>query len=259
MPSKQVPRSQEVVYMNGAVSRHRVRAFTLGLVIGLLGTGAGVPAEARPSPGPVVDVQSAAGLAPDGGSITVQVLASCPEQWTVLEAVVAVSQPQASGQASFPLTCIGSLRMFTVAVPSTGGTFDLGDAVATASVTIKRGKTQSVQDSQVVDVQPTVLVDLADTARLESGGGAVVIDVTVACPAGATGQDSYVNVSQGQTTGNGAYLPACDGQQHTFSVRVQASQGVFQAGSAQSLTFAFVGEGGNSFSGVDENAIQIVT
>ena len=247
--------------MEGTVARHRVRPFILALVIGLLGAGAGaaVPAEARVSPGPVVDVQSAGGLAPDGRSITVQLLASCPERSAVVEAVVAVSQPQASGQASFPLTCIGSLRMFTVVVPSTGGTFELGEALATASVTIKRGKTEQAQDSQLVQVQPTVFVDLADTAKLESGGGAVLIDVTVACAAGATGQESYVNVSQGQTSlGNGAFVPICDGQQHTFTVRVQASQGVYRAGSAQALTFANVEHGGNGFSGVDESLIQIV-
>jgi hypothetical protein len=111
------------------------------------------------------------GLAPDGGSITVQLLASCPEGWTVVEAVVAVSQPQACGQASFPLTCIGSLRMFTVAVPSIGGTFELGAALATASVTIMPGRIERAQDSQLVQVQPTVFVDLAGTAKLESGGG----------------------------------------------------------------------------------------
>ncbi|MGH3103703.1 MAG: hypothetical protein ACRDN6_06370 [Gaiellaceae bacterium] len=227
-------------------------------MIGLLGAG-GAPAEARQSPGPIVDIQSAAGLAPDGQSITVQLLASCPERWTVVEAVVAVSQPQASGQASFPLTCIGSLRPFTVIVPSAGGTFELGEAQANASVLIKRGRTERAQDAEVVDVQPTVFVDLADTARLESGGGAVLIDVTTACPVGANGQQSFVNVSQGQTSGNGSYLPMCDGRRHTFTVRVQASQGVFQAGNAQALTFANIEHGGNGFSGVDESPIQIVT
>ena len=90
------------------------------LALAVLGAGAGLaaPVNARQSPGPVVDIQSAGGLAPDGSSIVVQLLASCPERWTVVEAVVAVSQPQASGQASFPLTCIGSLRMVTVVVRS---------------------------------------------------------------------------------------------------------------------------------------------
>ena len=246
--------------MKGDVVSRRVRAFALAGVIGLLGAGAAVPAEARLSPGPVVDIQSAGGLAPDGRSITIQLLASCPERWTVVETVVAVSQPQASGQASFPLTCIGSLRMFTVVVPSTGGTFELGEALATASVTIKRGKTERAQDSQLVQVQPTVFVDLADTARLESGGGAVLIDVIVACPAGATGQESYVNVSQGQTSsGNGTYVPICDRQQRTFTVRVQASQGVYQTGNSQALTFANVEHGGIGFSGVDESLVQIVS
>ena len=240
--------------------RHRVRSSTLALVIALLGAGAAAPAQARVSPGPVVDIQSAGGLAPDGGSIVVQLLASCPERWTVFEAVVAVSQPQASGQASFPLTCIGSLRMVTVVVRSAGGTFELGEALATASLTIKRGKTERAQDSQLVQVQPTVFVDLADSARLEGGGGAVLIEVTVACPVGATGQESYVNVSQGQTTsGNGTYVPICDGRQHTFTVRVQASQGVYRAGNAQALTFANVEHAGIGFSGVDESPVQIVS
>jgi len=243
--------------MEGARHRIRIRALIIAVVLGLVGAG-GAPAEARVSPGPVVDIQSAAWLAPDGQSMTVQVLASCPERWTVGEAVVAVSQPQASGQASFPLTCIGSLRMFSVVVPSTGGTFELGEAQATASVTIERGKTERAQDSQLVQVQPAVFVELANTARLESGGGAVLIDVTVACPVGATGQASYVNVSQGQTSGNGTYVPVCDGQEHTFTVRVQASRGAYQVGDAQALTFANIGHEGIGTAGVDDGPIQVV-
>jgi hypothetical protein len=243
--------------MKGAVARPRIHALAVAAAIGLFGAG-GAPAEARESPGPRVDIQSAAWLAPDGQSITVTLLASCPERWTVVEAVVAVSQPQASGQASFPLTCIGSLRSFTVSVPSSGGTFELGDAQANASVVVKRGRTERAQDAEVVDVQPAVFVELADTARLESGGGAVLIDVTTACPVGANGQPSRVNVSQGQASGNGSYLPVCDGQRHTVTVRVPASQGVFQLGNAQALTFADVEHEGMSFSGVDDGPIQIV-
>jgi hypothetical protein len=246
--------------MEGGVAQHRIRRLALALVIGLLAVGAAAPAEARLSPGPVVDIHSAASLAPDGASIAVQLLASCPERWTLVEAVVAVSQPQASGQATFSFPCIGSLRPFSVVVPSAGGTFELGEALVTASVTITRGRTESTQDSQVVQVQPEVFVDLADTATLESGGGAVLIDITVACPIGATGAQSYVNVSQGQTvSGNGTYVPICDGQHHTFTVRVQASQGLYQAGTARALTFATVEHGGISFSGVDESAVQIVS
>lgn len=237
-----------------------VRVLVLALGIVVLGAGAVAPADARRSPGPVVDIQSAGRLAPDGGSMEVQLLASCPERWAVVDAVVAVSQPQASGQASFTFPCIGSLRMFTVVVPAVGGTFELGEAQATAAVTVARGKTEHTQDSELVLVQPTVLVDLAGTARLESGGGAVVMDITVACPVGATAQESYVNVSQGQTTsGRGTYVPSCDGQQHTFSVRAQALRGVYQAGNAHALTFANVEHAGMLFAGVDESPVQIVS
>jgi hypothetical protein len=242
--------------MEGA--RHRIRALAVAVVIGLVGA-LSASAEARISPGPVVDIQSAAWLAPDGQSMTVQVLASCPERWTILEAGVTVSQPQASGQASFSFPCIGSLRMFSVVVPSIGGTFELGDALVSASVTIKRGKTERAQDSEVVLVQPAVFVELANTARLESGGGAVLIDIAVACPVGATGQESYVNISQGQTSGNGTYLPICDGRQHTFTVRVEASRGAYQPGSAQALTFANIEHEGIGTAGVDDGPIQIVT
>jgi hypothetical protein len=228
------------------------------LAVAVLAAGAAT-AEARLSPGPVVDIHSAAALAPDGGSMTVTVLASCPERWTVVEAVVAVSQPQASGRASFPLTCIGSVRSFSVRVPSGGGTFELGEASVTAAVTIRRGRTESTHDAQLVLVQPAVSVELGDTARLEAGGAAVVLDVTVACPVGATGQESYVNVSQGQTTiGNGTYLPVCDGRTHTFTVRVQAARGAYQAGAAQALTFANVEHEGFGVAGVDEGPVQIV-
>ena len=234
-------------------------ALALTLALALLGAAAVVPAEARLSPGPVVDIHTAALLAPDGSSMTVTVLASCPERWTVVETVVAVSQPQASGRGSFPLTCIGSLRSFRVLVPSSGGTFELGEASVTASVTVKRGKLDSAQDSQLVLVQPAVFVELADTATLESGGGAALLDIAVACPVGAIGLDSFVNVSQGQAiSGNGRYVTVCDGQVHTFTVRVQASRGTYRVGSAQALTFANVEHEGVGSAGIDDETVQIV-
>jgi hypothetical protein len=234
--------------------------FALAVVVALLAVSAAAPAGARPSSGPTVDVQSVALVAPDGRSMSFQVIASCPERWTVVQAVVAVSQPQASGRASFPLTCTGSLGVFNVTVPATAGTFGLGEAQATASVVIKRGKTQSAADTQLLQVDPSVFVELADSARLESGGGAVVLDVTVACPAGTTGVLSGLNVSQaGRVSGNATYLPVCDGSRHTFTVRVEASQGLYEAGIAQALTFANIEFDGRSFSGVDsDGALELV-
>jgi hypothetical protein len=121
-----------------------------------------------------------------------------------------------------------------VTVHATGSPFELGDAQADAFVLIKRGRTDQAEDSQVVHVDPTVFVDVADT-------------------------QSYVNVSQGQANGNGSYVPACDGRPHTFDVTVQASQGRYQLGSAQTLSFAFVEAGRQSFAGIDEHPIQIVS
>lgn len=242
--------------MKREIARRRARTFALAGAVALLVAWAAAPAGARPSLGPTVDVQSAARLAPDGGSVSFQVIASCPERWSVVEAVVTVSQPQASGQASFPLVCINSLRVFNVTVQAVSGTFRLGQARATASVVINRGKTQRATDSQLLQVDPDVLVELADTARLESGGGAVVIGVTVACPAGTTGLLSRVNVSQsGQVSGNGTYTPVCDGTRHTFAVRVEASRGLYQAGIAQALTFADVEFGGMVFVGIDDDGV----
>ena len=202
-----------------------VRTLVLVGAVALLGAAAAAPAGARFQEAPVVDIQSnPAGLAPDASSMTLAVLASCPERWTVVEAVVRISQPGASGQASFPLTCIGSLRPFSVTVPASSGAFQLGSAQVRASVVIQRGKTARADDSEVLTVQPTVLVELAETARLESGGAAVVMDVTVACPAGGNGLQSSLVVSQeGRSIGSGTYVPICDGSPHTFTVRVEAT------------------------------------
>jgi hypothetical protein len=217
-----------------------------------------LPAMAGPAQGPTVDLGTAAGLAPDGRSLVVDVIASCPERWTVVQATVTVSQPQASGQGSFPLACIGSARPFSVTVRSSGAAFRLGQAQATALVVIRRGRTDQAQDSEAVSVDPTVTIDLAGTAVLEGGGGAVSIEVAVACPVGANGQQSYVSVSQGETRGNGIYVPICDGAGHSFNIRVQATQGLYRLGAARALSFAFVEEGGDSFSGLDDQPIQIV-
>ena len=206
-------------------------------------------------------MQSVAGLAPDGRSMAVQVLASCPERWTVVEAVVRVSQPGASGEAAFPLTCIGSLRSFRLTVPAAAAPFQLGDALVSASVVAERGKTARADDSLIVPVQPRVLVELADFARLEAGNGAVVLDVTVVCHAETTGLESRLVVSQGNTLGVGLYTPVCDGTPHTFTVRVEASQGVYNpAFVAQALTLANTDHAGQIVYGIDDDgSLELVS
>ena len=237
------------------------RTLALGGVVALLAALSATPAGARFQEPPTVDIHSAAGLAPDGRSINVNVLASCPERWTVVQAVVRVSQPSGSGQASFPLTCIKSVRSFWISVPASIGSFQLGSAQVTASVVIQRGNTARADDSQIVTVDPTVLVELGESAHILDGGAAVLLDVTVACPVGTTGRESGLVVSQaGRVMGTGRYTPICDGSRHTFTVRVQASQGVYEPGIAQALTFADVEFGGQVFSGVDDDgALDLVT
>jgi hypothetical protein len=219
------------------------------------------PAAARPAPAPAVQVEHLAALAPDARSMSVRVLASCPERWTVVEAVVTVSQPGAVGQASFPLTCIGFMQPFGVRVPVSEGTFELGeDAQVSASVVIQRGRTLRASDSRILPVEPTVLVELAETARLESGGGAVVMDLSVACNAGTNGLESSLGVFQSETRGVGRYTPVCDGAPHTFTVRVEATNGLFQAGRAQALTFTDIEHEGRIFTGFDDvGSLQIVS
>jgi hypothetical protein len=231
------------------------------LLVGLVGAPSASAARPRP---PVVELGSAGLLAPDGRSMSVEVIARCPERSTLVEATVTISQPQATGRASFPLTCDDLLRPLRVTVESSGAPFALGQAQATATVIVKRGKTEQAQDSETLLVQPNVVVELASTALLQNGGEAVLIDVTVACPAGATGlPSSDVIIGQDQPGGLAAgvanYVPICDGQRHTLTLRVQASQGLFRTGSALATTFAAVEAGGNEFLGVDQKTIQIVT
>ncbi len=244
--------------MDGDLVWQRVRASLLAGVLVLLVAGGAAPAQARPvPPSPTVALGSVARLAPDGRSVDIDLTASCPERWTVVEAVVSVSQGQASGQAPFPLTCTGGLKPFTVTVQSSAAAFQLGQAQAAASVRIQRGRTAQAQDSQVVRVVPTAVVGLADTALLADGGAALLVDVTVACPVGASGQQSYVTITQSPTAGQGTFVPTCDGQQHTFNVRVRTTQGRFQAGSAQGSAFVVIAEGGDLFFGEDNRPVQI--
>ena len=227
-------------------------ALTLAGAAALLALAA-APAGARATPTPVVDVQPFAAIAPDGRSAAVQVIASCPERWTPVEAVVSVFQPQASGQASFPLTCAGYLQVFTVWVPVSAGVFDLGPVEVAASVVVKRGQTASAHDSQTIQPTPIVTVDIAGTARLVEGGA--TIDVTVACSGETSGVESRFVISRGPVVDVGTYMPLCDGTPHTHTVFVPTTLG---PGAAQVLTFAQVEFAGQLFYGIDDGTIEIV-
>lgn len=236
-----------------------MRKVGIAVVCVLVAAGVGTADARRPSPA-TVDLASSALLAPDGRSLTTSVIASCTERGTVLEARVTVTQPQASGSGTFALVCIGPFpRSFPVTVSATSGTFALGPAQATATVVVQRGRTEQAQDSAVVELEPSVAVDLAATATLLASGDAVSIDVTVACAPGPVGLQSYVAVSQDNVVGRGFYEPVCDGSPHTFTVTAATSGGTFHAGDARSLSFADVEWNGRFFTGVGDEPLQIVS
>lgn len=240
--------------MRSRLTRRGRRTAAAGLALAAAVLVSASPAAARPSTPPRVEISThPALLAPDGRSVGVVVVARCADRWSVVEASVTVTQPQASGRGTIPLTCIGFDRVFHVLVPVSSGTFALGSASVTATVVASRGKTQRADDSATLPVDPTVFVDLDGSARLEPGGTAVRLGLTVACPVGATGVPSRVGVFQGQTSGFGPYTPVCDGAEHRFDVLVGSTNGLFAAGIAQALTFADITYDGRTFSGIDDD------
>ena len=242
--------------MRSRIARRGPRTLVLGGTVAVATLLTASPAAARPAAPPSVEISTQpALLAPDGRSVGLVVVARCPDRWTVVEASVTVSQPQASGRGSIPLTCIGFDRVFHVLVPVSSGTFTLGNASVTATVVASRGKTQRASDSATLPVDPTVLVELDGSARLEPGESAVRLGVTIACPVGATGVPSRIGVFQGNTSGFGPYTPACDGAEHRFDVLVTSANGLFVEGIAQALTFADAAFAGRTFSGVDDDGV----
>jgi len=234
------------------------RRLVLTGLVGLL-VAAGAPmASAHRTALSVEILSEQASLAPDGGSMTFVLSTVCDRGWTIVEASVTVTQPQASGTGPFTPNC-GRIPYNVVATaPATSGTFQTGPAEVTAVLVVQQGPTKEAQDSGTLRARPDVSVVLGDQAVLESDG-AVRIDVTVTCPASAVGQGGYVRIYDGVVVGTGTFGPTpCDSLPHTVSVRVASSEGLFQVGSAEALASASVTEGGDVFPGSDLRTIQIV-
>ena len=236
-----------------------MRTLGLALACALVAGLAVASGEARRPAPPTVELGSTALLAPDGLSFTTSVTGSCADRSTVQEARLTASQARASGDGTFAPACIGPFpRPFPVTVVSRSGVFALGSVQATATLVVQRGKIEQAQDSGALQLEPAVVVDLAETARLVDGGRAVSIGVAVSCPPGPLGLQSYVVVSQGNVVGRGFYEPVCDGAVHTFTVTAVASEGTFRAGDARSLSFADVVWNGSFFTGVGDEPLRIV-
>ena len=227
----------------------RVHRLALTGLLALVVAGTAQPADAGKAQDPAIYLQSV-GLMPDSQAALVRLDVYCSEQQTVVDARVSVVQPQASGEAPFSPRCIGR-DIIEVAVPS-DGVFKTGQAQVSAVVVFRQGRTKEVRDVQVMRVGPIVTVALADGGRLEDGGKAMVIDVTVACPVGSTGQQSPVFRYPSQ----GSYVPTCDGGSHTWPVRLERSQGEWLSGPGTVTAFAHVEEGGDRFTGWDQRTVQ---
>jgi hypothetical protein len=248
-------RLAEVVAMGSSVL---VRRLVLIGVVGLLVAGGAQAASAHRTPLSVEIVSDQASLAPDGGSMTFDLETVCDRTWTIVEASVTVTQPQASGTGSFTPNCGRIPYLVLATVPATTGTFQTGPAEATAVLVVQQGPTKRSQDSATLRVRPNVSVVLADQAVLE-GDWAVRIDVTVTCPRSAVGQGGYVQIYDGRIVGTGTFGPTpCDTLPHTVSVRVASSEGSFQVGTAEAVASASVTEGGDVSGGSDFRTIQIV-
>jgi len=248
-------RFMEVVAMGSNVV---VRRLVITGVVGLLVAGGAQVASAHRTPLSVEIVSEQASLAPDGGSMTFYLSTVCDGGWTIVEARVTVTQPQASGTGSFTPNCGRIPYNVLATVPATSGTFQTGPAEATAVLVVQQGPTKRAQDSATLRVRPDVSVVLADQAVLE-GDGAVRIDVTVTCPMTAVGKGGYVRIYDGVVAGTGTFGPTpCDALPHTLSVRVASSEGPFRVGTAEALGSASITEGGDWFTGSDLRTIQIV-
>src|SRR4029453_7202722 len=131
-------------------------------------------------------------------------------------------------------TCTGAPQVAHSRVVN-GNRFQLGDWTATAYVGIVRNSQQATASStRTISLEPGVTARVADQGQLSgTSGGGVRIAVAVACPIGATGQQSSLTVSQdGTALGRAFFTPICDRLSHTLVLSITASQGTFHTGSA---------------------------
>lgn len=236
----------------------RIRSLVLAGLVGLLATGGAQVASAHRTPLSLRIISDQSTLAPDGRSMTFFLETVCDRTWTIVEASVSATQPQAIGQGSFTPICGRIPYNVQVRVPVTSGTFQTGSADVTAVLVVQQGPTKRAQDSATLRARPDVSVIMADPAVLQ-GDGAVLLDVTVTCPMSAMGRGGFVQVYQGGIVGTGSLEPTpCDALPHTASVRVVPDGGgSFRVGTALALADATITEGGDFFGGSDFRDIQI--
>lgn len=185
------------------------------------------PSPSSPSVSATVEIASSGTLDPSRESVMVDVTATCPEGWTWSYGRLYVLQPDRGGAGIFSVPCTGTPQVAHVKVVN-GNRFQLGDATANAYVGIERnGQQVTVTSTRTIRLEPGVTALVADQGQLTgTSGGGVRIAVAVACPIGATGEQSYVTVSQdGTALGRAFVTPTCDGQTAHCSSRSRPHRG----------------------------------
>jgi hypothetical protein len=239
----------------------RVHVAVLVAVLLIIATTATVAAKPPPQPSPSVSVAVAptGTLEPSGEYANVDVTVTCPIGWTWSQGWIYVLHGNLGGSGTFNATCTGTPQVGHSRVVN-GNRFTLGDWTASAYVRIARnGQESTTSSSRTISLQPGVTARIADQGQLTgTSGGGVKIAVAVACPIGATGQQSSVTVSQGTAVGQAVFTPVCDRFGHTVVLSITASQGTFHTGSAAGDASVSVGWNGGSFSGSDSRAITLL-
>jgi hypothetical protein len=89
--------------------------------------------------------------------------------------------------------------------------------------------------------QQTVSVQVGSTAKAIAGGQALLVTVNVACEPGLEVLEAHVSAQQGSTSGTaGIGSVVCDGQSHTYKVKINALDGQFSSGEAYVSAFVLV-------------------
>jgi hypothetical protein len=219
-----------------------------------------------PSPSPVTPPTISIQIAPTGTLeasrqyANVDVTVTCPEGWTWSRGSLYVRQADPGGAGSFTASCTGAPQVAHARVVN-GNKWVLGDATATAFVTITRsGQEATASTARTIGLVPGVAARIADQGQLTgTTGGGVAIAVAVACPTGATGQQSTVTVSQdGTAQGSAFFTPTCDGTSRTFVLPITASLGMFHTGAAIGAASVAVAWTGGTFTGADNRAITLL-
>jgi hypothetical protein len=217
------------------------------------------PTPPPPSASITIAIAPTGTLEPSGEYANVDLTVTCPVGWTWSNGWIYILREDRGGSGTFDATCTGTPQVAHSRVVN-GNRFQLGDWTATAYVRItKNGQQVQTSSTRTISLQPGVTVRIADQGQLiGTSGGGVSLALAVACPIGATGQQSTVAVSQGTATGTASFTPTCDRFSHTLVLSIAASQGTFHTGSASASASASVGWISGSFSGTDNRAVTIL-